>query len=46
MLSHVQDGIEYLQIRQADVGTLPWQAVLDLRELGCGDLYATTVAPN
>jgi hypothetical protein len=33
MLGHVQDGIEYLQIRQAD---------FDLPELGCGDLHATT----
>ena len=35
----VQDGIEHLQIRQADVAALAWQAVLDLCKLRWGDLH-------
>ena len=34
MLSHIEDGIEHLQVGEADVAALLWQAVFDLRELG------------
>ena len=34
MLSNIEDGIEHLQVGQADVAALLWQAVFDLRELG------------
>ena len=44
VLGDVKDGIQHLQIRQADIAALQRQAVLDLRELGCCDLHALTVA--
>src|ERR1700733_4241600 len=38
VLGDVQDGIQHTQIRQADVASLQWQAVLYLGELGWRDL--------
>lgn len=44
VLGDVQDGIQHLQIREADVAALQRQTVLDLRKLGCCDFHALTVA--
>ena len=40
MLGHVQDGIENVQIRLADIAPLPGQTVLDLLVLRFGDFHA------
>jgi hypothetical protein len=38
------DGIEYLQVRQADIASLSRQEVFDLLKLRSCDLHATNVA--
>ena len=43
MLSHVQDRIDYAQIRMTDIATLLGQAVLDLALLLFGDFHARTM---
>ena len=40
LLGDVQDGVDYLQITEADIPPLDWQAVLDLGELFGRDLHA------
>lgn len=40
VLGDVQDGVQHLQVAQADVAALRRQAVFDLRELGCCNLHA------
>ena len=45
MLSNVQDGIDHLQIAEADIATLNRQAVLDLGELFRRDLHARSLQP-
>ena len=42
-LCDVQDRIEHLQVRQADVASLPRRAVFDLGKLRCGDLDSRSV---
>ncbi|MDP9899354.1 hypothetical protein [Variovorax ginsengisoli] len=42
MLGDVQDGIEYLQVRQADIASLSRQAVLDLLKLRSRNLHHTS----
>lgn len=43
VLGHVQDGIEHLEIGQADVAALRRQAVFNLGELSWRDLHSLTV---
>ena len=40
VFGHEEDGVQDLQVAQADIATLRGQAVLDLLELGCCDLHA------
>jgi hypothetical protein len=44
VLGDVKNGIEYLQIRQADVATLPWQTVFDQVILGFGDFHFQSIS--
>jgi len=43
VLGYVQDRIQHLQIRKADVATLPRKAVFDLLVLGLCDFHAQIV---
>lgn len=44
VLGHVEDGIEYLQIGEADISALTRQALGNLFELRFADLHVETVA--
>ena len=46
VLGHIEDGVEYPQIAQADIAALGGQAIFDLLELGCCDLHVRSVARN
>jgi hypothetical protein len=44
VLRHVKDGIEHLQVAQADIASLHWQAIRNLFELRFSDFHAITFA--
>jgi len=46
MFSNVQDRVEHLQIRQADVAPLARQAVLYPFVLGCSDFHHRSLPLN
>ena len=46
VLGHIQDGVEHVQIRQADVAALHRQAVLDPRVLRFGDFHLRSMPYN
>jgi len=43
VLGDVQDGVDYLQVAEADVAALHWQTVLNLGELLGRDLHARSL---
>src|SRR4051812_23815031 len=44
VFGHEQDGVDHLQVAQADIASLPGQTVFDLGELLGGDLHASIFA--
>lgn len=46
VLGDVKDCIQHLQVRQADIAALSWQAMLDTLILGFGDFHHRSIRSN